>query len=64
MESPHRTGPVHYRTAAAGGVHLFYREAGPAARSYLDLDGLRGQYLSGVQTPRGSTRITGSSTRR
>ena len=29
MESANRTGPVHYRTAAVGGVNLFYREAGP-----------------------------------
>src|SRR5260370_10520573 len=29
MESASRTGPVHYRTAAAGGVDVFYREAGP-----------------------------------
>ena len=29
MESASRTGPVHYRTAAAGGVNVFYREAGP-----------------------------------
>ena len=27
------------------------RRAPPAARSYLDRDGLRGQYLSGVQDP-------------
>ena len=29
MESANRTGPVHYRTAAVGGVNVFYREAGP-----------------------------------
>ena len=29
MESASRTGPVHYRTAAVGGVNVFYREAGP-----------------------------------
>src|SRR5215471_8258695 len=29
MESSSRTGPVHYRTAAVGGVNVFYREAGP-----------------------------------
>jgi pimeloyl-ACP methyl ester carboxylesterase len=29
MESASRTGPVHYRTAAVGGVDVFYREAGP-----------------------------------
>src|SRR5262245_32323387 len=29
MESTHRAGPVHYRTAAVGGVGVFYREAGP-----------------------------------
>jgi len=29
MESANRTGPVHYRTAAAGGVNVFYRAAGP-----------------------------------
>jgi pimeloyl-ACP methyl ester carboxylesterase len=29
MESADRTGPVHYRTAAVGGVSVFYREAGP-----------------------------------
>jgi len=29
MESADRTGPVHYRTAAVGGVNVFYREAGP-----------------------------------
>src|SRR5262249_1956978 len=29
MESVSRTGPVHYRTAAVGGVSVFYREAGP-----------------------------------
>jgi pimeloyl-ACP methyl ester carboxylesterase len=29
MESANRTGPVHYRTAAVGGVDVFYREAGP-----------------------------------
>jgi pimeloyl-ACP methyl ester carboxylesterase len=29
MESAHRAGPVHYRTAAVGGVNVFYREAGP-----------------------------------
>src|SRR5215470_11291634 len=29
MESAHRTGPVHYRTAAVGGGNVFYREAGP-----------------------------------
>ena len=29
MESANRTGPVHYRTAAVGGVNAFYREAGP-----------------------------------
>src|SRR5262245_171711 len=28
MESANRTGPVHYRTAAVGGVNVFYREAG------------------------------------
>jgi hypothetical protein len=27
MESADRTGPVHYRTAAVGGVSVFYREA-------------------------------------
>jgi hypothetical protein len=31
MESASRTGPVHYRTAAAGGVSVFYREAGRTA---------------------------------
>ena len=29
MEYTNRTGPVHYRTAAVGGVNVFYREAGP-----------------------------------
>lgn len=29
MGSADRTGPVHYRTAAVGGVNVFYREAGP-----------------------------------
>jgi len=29
MESASRTGPVYYRTAAVGGVNVFYREAGP-----------------------------------
>ena len=29
MESASCTGPVHYRTAAVGGVNVFYREAGP-----------------------------------
>src|SRR5215470_1286474 len=29
MESANRTWPVHYRTAAVGGVNVFYREAGP-----------------------------------
>jgi hypothetical protein len=29
MESASRTGPVHYRTAAVGGISAFYREAGP-----------------------------------
>ena len=29
MESANRTGLVHYRTAAVGGVNVFYREAGP-----------------------------------
>ena len=29
MESANGTGPVHYRTAAVGGVNVFYREAGP-----------------------------------
>ena len=29
MESANRTGPVHYRTAAVGGVNVFYRAAGP-----------------------------------
>jgi len=29
MQSADRTGPVHYRTAAVGGVSVFYREAGP-----------------------------------
>ena len=29
MESALYTGPVHYRTAAVGGVNAFYREAGP-----------------------------------
>jgi pimeloyl-ACP methyl ester carboxylesterase len=29
MESAGRTGPVHYRTAAVGGVGVFYRQAGP-----------------------------------
>ena len=29
MESASRTGPVHYCTAAVGGVNVFYREAGP-----------------------------------
>ena len=29
MESADRAGPVHYRTAAVGGVNVFYREAGP-----------------------------------
>ena len=29
MESANRIGPVHYRTAAVGGVNVFYREAGP-----------------------------------
>ena len=32
MESADRTGPVHYRTAAVGGVNVFYREAGPRMR--------------------------------
>ena len=32
MESASRTGPVHYRTAAVGGVNVFYREAGPDSR--------------------------------
>jgi len=25
MESANRTGPVHYRTAAVGGINVFYR---------------------------------------
>jgi len=25
MESASRTGPVHYRTAAVGGINVFYR---------------------------------------
>ena len=29
MESVSCTGPVHYRTAAVGGLNVFYREAGP-----------------------------------
>ena len=29
MESASRTGPVHYRTAAVGGISVFYRETGP-----------------------------------
>jgi pimeloyl-ACP methyl ester carboxylesterase len=29
MDSASRTGPVHYRTAAVGGVNVFYLEAGP-----------------------------------
>ena len=29
MESANCTGPVHYRTAAVGGLNVFYREAGP-----------------------------------
>ncbi|HKB37155.1 MAG TPA: alpha/beta hydrolase [Gemmataceae bacterium] len=29
MESTNHTYPVHYRTAAVGGVDVFYREAGP-----------------------------------
>ena len=29
MDSANRTGPVHDRTAAVGGVNVFYREAGP-----------------------------------
>jgi len=29
MESASRTGTVHYRTAAVGGVNVFYRQAGP-----------------------------------
>src|SRR5260370_23281762 len=29
MESANGTWPVHYRTAAVGGVSVFYREAGP-----------------------------------
>src|SRR5260370_1595265 len=29
MEFADRTGPVHYRNAAVGGVDVFYREAGP-----------------------------------
>jgi pimeloyl-ACP methyl ester carboxylesterase len=29
MQSANRTGAVHYRTAAVGGVNVFYREAGP-----------------------------------
>ena len=29
MESANRARPVHYRTAAVGGVDVFYREAGP-----------------------------------
>jgi pimeloyl-ACP methyl ester carboxylesterase len=29
MESANPTGPVHYRTAAVGGVNVFSREAGP-----------------------------------
>ena len=29
MEAANRTGPVHYRTAAVGGVNVSYREAGP-----------------------------------
>ena len=29
MDSASRTGLVHYRTAAVGGVDVFYREAGP-----------------------------------
>src|SRR5260221_5334305 len=29
MRSADRTGPVHYRPAAVGGVNVFYREAGP-----------------------------------
>jgi pimeloyl-ACP methyl ester carboxylesterase len=31
MESASCTGPVHYRTAAVGGVSVFYREAGPGS---------------------------------
>jgi hypothetical protein len=29
MESTNHSRPVHYRTAAVGGVDVFYREAGP-----------------------------------
>jgi len=29
LGSADRTRPVHYRTAAVGGVNVFYREAGP-----------------------------------
>jgi hypothetical protein len=29
MESASRTGPVHHRTAAVGGISAFSREAGP-----------------------------------
>ena len=29
MSGSNCTGPVHYRTAAVGGVSVFYREAGP-----------------------------------
>jgi hypothetical protein len=31
MESANRTVSVHYRTAAVGGVNVFYCEAGPAS---------------------------------
>jgi len=31
MEPASRTGPVHHRTAAVGGVNVFYREAGPGS---------------------------------
>jgi pimeloyl-ACP methyl ester carboxylesterase len=35
MESAGRAGPVHYRTAAAVGVGVFYREAGPDSGSVV-----------------------------
>jgi hypothetical protein len=31
MESAGRAGPVHYRTAAVGGVNVFYRRPGRTA---------------------------------
>ena len=46
MKSANRTGPVHYRTAAVGGIDVFYREQKPEYKSYVDeafLDQIAGQ---------------------